>query len=90
MARRQAGEAVWTSLRDEVVDPLMPGIIKEAIRGVVATRVPLRRKPVPETGRAAVAEEMCALMIADLLAEEARCGFPRGRSSELSPIQLQL
>lgn len=77
VARGLACEAVWISLRDEVVDPLLPGIIKEAIRGVVATRVPLRRKPMAETGRAAVAEEVCALMIADLLAEEARCVLPR-------------
>lgn len=77
VARGLACEAVWISLRDEVVDPLLPGIIKEAIRGVVATRVPLRRKPMAATGRAAVAEEVCALMIADLLAEEARCVLPR-------------
>jgi hypothetical protein len=72
VARGLACEAVWTSLRDEVVGPLLPGLVKEAIRGVLVTRVPLRRKPIAETGRAAVAEEIRALVIANVLADEAR------------------
>ena len=78
LAVTEVSHALWAHLCNEVVAQLVPGVVKEAVRGVVASRVPLRRKPVAEVGRAAIADELCGVLLADVLIEEARCGTHGG------------
>jgi len=51
---------------------LLPGLVKEAIRGVVASRVSLRRKPLAELGRETVVEDLAKIIFADLIQSESR------------------
>mmetsp|Transcript_11686 Transcript_11686/g.38650 ORF Transcript_11686/g.38650 Transcript_11686/m.38650 type:complete len:448 (+) Transcript_11686:35-1378(+) len=74
-AQGEAIEAMWLGLRDEAVRPLLPSVVKEAIRAEVARRVPLRRRRSSiggATGQEGLVLELARAVTADVLAEEGR------------------